>query len=86
MSLRRSRSESEIIKHRTDKDYGLAMKTKNEDTTFQRISAPPACGKITHLWHSDEIPKVKEVHPGIFITGCGSTERHTLLFEWLESE
>ncbi|KAL3647341.1 hypothetical protein CASFOL_008309 [Castilleja foliolosa] len=45
-----------------------------------------ACGKITHLWHSDEIPKVKEVRPGIFITGCGSTERHTQLFEWLESE
>ncbi|KAL3647319.1 hypothetical protein CASFOL_008287 [Castilleja foliolosa] len=46
MSLRRSRSESEIINHKTDKDYGLAMKSNNEDTTFQRISAPPVKGSL----------------------------------------
>ncbi|KAL3647315.1 hypothetical protein CASFOL_008283 [Castilleja foliolosa] len=37
MSLRRSRSESEIIDHRTDNgDYGLVMKSNNEDKTFAR--------------------------------------------------
>ncbi|KAL3647314.1 hypothetical protein CASFOL_008282 [Castilleja foliolosa] len=36
MSLPRSRSETEIINHRTDNgDYGLVMKSNNEDKPFQ---------------------------------------------------